>query len=232
MLLPKEKMKLLSMMDIFEPLSQEQIEELIERLPDAHFEQGQIFYGPEDRSEALFLLKRGRVRIYRLDQYGREFTLAMVEAGTIFGEMALTGQRLPGAYAEAAEPTLVCILKREDVERLVREYPDVGLKMIAVLSERLRLYENRLEDIGLKSVPARLASLILQLAESEGVVTPEGCKIPTRYAHHQLATMIGANRVSVTNAFAQLQDIGVVELRRRHIYIKDIEALKRAAESK
>ncbi len=123
----------------------------------------------------------------------------------------------------------VCILKREDVERLVREYPDVGLKVMQVLSERLRLYENRLEDIGLKSVPARLASLILQLAESEGIMTPEGPKIPTHYAHWQLAAMIGASRVSVTNAFAHLQDIGAVELKRRHIYIKDVEALERAA---
>ncbi len=229
MLLPKEKLQLLSMVDILEPLSQEQIEELLQRLPDVHFERGQIIYAPEDRSEALFLLKTGRVRIYRLDPKGDEFTLAVVGAGTIFGEMALTAQRLPGAYAEATEPAYVCILKSEDVERIVREHPDVGLKMMQVLSERLRLYENRLEDIGLKSVPARLASLILQLAESEGIMTSEGPRIPTHYTHRQLAAMIGANRVSVTKAFAQLQDAGAVELKRRHIYVKDTETLEQAA---
>ncbi len=128
MLLPKEKIQLLSMVDILEPLSQEQIEEVLQRVPDAHFEQGQILYAPEDRREALFLLKRGRVRIYKLDQEGREFTLDVVEASTIFGEMALTAQRLWGAYAEAMESTDVCILKSEDVESLVRDHPDVGLK--------------------------------------------------------------------------------------------------------
>ncbi|MDQ3943462.1 MAG: Crp/Fnr family transcriptional regulator [Actinomycetota bacterium] len=229
MLLAKEKIQLLSMVDVLEPLSREQIEEVLRQIPDAHFEQGQILYAPEDRSEALFLLKRGRVRIYKLDRDGREFTLDAVEAGTIFGEMALTAQRLWGAYAEATEPTDVCILKSRDVERLVREHPDVGLKMIRVLSERLRLCENRLEDIGLKSVPARLASLVLQLAESEGIMTTEGPKIPTHYTHWQLAAMIGASRVSVTKAFAQLQDAGAVELKRRHIYLKDVEALERAA---
>jgi len=83
--------------DILEPLSQEQIEELLQWLPDFYFEQGQILYTPEDQSEALFLLKTGRVRIYRLDPKGNELTLAVVGAGTIFGEMALTAQRLPGA---------------------------------------------------------------------------------------------------------------------------------------
>jgi CRP/FNR family cyclic AMP-dependent transcriptional regulator len=115
------------------------------------------------------------------------------------------------------------------MEHLVREHPDVGLKIIRVLSERLRLCENRLEDVSLKSVPARLASLILRLAESEDVMTSEGAKIPTHYTHWQLAAMIGASRVSVTKAFARLQDAGAVELKRRHIYIKDVGALEHAA---
>lgn len=229
MLPQREKLHLLSMVDILEPLSREQIEELIQRILDLHFEQGETLYAPGDASEALFLLKRGRVRVYKLEGDGSEFTLAVVKPGTIFGEMALTAQRLRGAYAEAMESTDVCILKREDVERLVREHPDVGLKMISVLSERLRLCENRLEDVGLKSVPARLASLILQLAESEGIMTGEGANIPTHYTHWQLAAMIGASRVSVTKAFARLQDAGAVELKRRHVYIKDVEALERAA---
>jgi hypothetical protein len=83
------------------------------------------------------------------------------KADTMFGEMApLTAQRLREAYAEAAEPSDVCVLKREDPERLVRGIPDdVGLRMIRGLSERLRVCETRLEDVGFRDVPARLASL-------------------------------------------------------------------------
>ncbi len=229
MLLPEEKIQLLSMVDILEPLSDEALEEFSRRVPDTHLERGRIFYTPGDRSEALFILKRGRVRIYKVTPEGWEFTLALVEAGTMFGEMALTAQRMREAYAEAAEPSDICILKSEDLERLVRENPDVGLRMIRVLSERLRLCETRLEDIGLKDVPARLASLVLQLAESEGIMAPEGPRIPTHYTHRQLATMIGSSRESVTRAFTKLQQAGAVELRHRHIYVKDLEALERAA---
>jgi CRP/FNR family transcriptional regulator len=229
MLLPKEKIRLLSMVDVLEPLSEDELEELGRRIPDTHVERDHIFYTPEDRSEALFMLKRGRVRIYKVTPDGWEFTLAMVEAGTMFGEMALTAQRLREAYAEATEPSDICVLEREDLERLVRENPDVGLRMIRVLSERLRLCETRLEDIGLKDVPARLAKLILHLAESEGVMTSEGPRIPTHYTHRQLATMIGASRESVTRAFTRLRRAGAVELRRRRIYVKDVAALERAA---
>ena len=147
----------------------------------------------------------------------------------MFGEMALTAQRLREAYAEAMEPSDICVLKSEDLESIVRGNPDVGLQMIRVLSERLRVCETRLEDIGLKEVPARLASLVLQLAESEGVMTSEGLKIPTHYTHRQLATMIGSSRETVTRAFTELQERGAVELRRRRIYVKDIEILERTA---
>ncbi len=229
MLLPQEKIRLLSMVDVLEPLSEEELKEFGRRVPDTHVEQGQIFFTPGDRSEALFMLKKGRVRIYRVTPDGWEFTLAVVEAGTMFGEMALTAQRMRQAYAQATEPSDICILKNADLERLVRGNPEVGIKMIRVLSERLRLCETRLEDVTLKDVPARLASLILQLAASEGIMTHEGPQIPTRYTHRQLATMIGSSRETVTRAFTKLQKAGAVELRRRHIYVKDTEALERAA---
>ena len=226
MLLPKEKQRLLSMVDVLEPLSEEELEEFSRGVPDTHVERGRVFYAPGDKSEALFLLKRGKVRIYKATPDGEEFTLAVVEAGTMFGEMSLTAQRVREAYAEAVEPSDICILRREDLERIVRSNPDVGLAMMRVLSERLRACEDRLEDVGLKGVLARLASLILQLVAQEGVMTPEGPTIPTHYTHRQLASMVGASRESVTRAFSKLRMCGAVELKDRHIYVRDMAALK------
>lgn len=226
----EERIRLLSMVDIFESLSREEIERLNGQLPDVRLEPGEVFYHPHDRSEKLFVLQRGRVRVYKTTD-GREFTLAVVEAGTIFGEMALTAQRLQGAYAQAMEPSQISVIRREDMERLILDKPEVGLSVARLLSERLRRYETRLEDITLKGVTARLASLILLFVESEGVVAGRDyLKIPTHYTHQHLGTMIGANREAVTRAFAQLQDEGIVELRRRLIYIADAGALGRAAE--
>ncbi len=217
------------MVDILRPLSREEIRELGRRIPDTRIERGQILYTPREKSERLFMLKKGRVRIYRVGPDGREFTLTVVGAGTVFGEMALTAQRLENAYAEAMEPAVVCAMKRDDLERLVQEKPQVGLQLMRVLSERLALADDRMEDIALKEVPARLAAFILRLVESEGVMTGEGPKIPTRYTHRQLATMIGSKRETVTRAFTLLQQIGAVELKRRRIHVKDAEALEKIA---
>ena len=229
-LMPFDKeVRLLSMAYILEPLSEEELEELARRNLDTRLERGEIFFTPQERGEKLFILKEGRVQIYKTNPQGQEITIVVVEEGMIFGEMALTAQQLREAYARAIEPSIVVSLKREDLENLILRNPRVGLRLIELLSERLRLCEHRLEDISFKEVPARLASLILQLVESEGVVSREGYMIPIHYTHEQLGTMISANRVSVTRALGKLREAGAVELRRRLIYVRDMEALKRAA---
>jgi CRP/FNR family cyclic AMP-dependent transcriptional regulator len=227
----EERVRLLSLVDIFEPLSEEEIEQHNGQLSDVHLEPNEIFYTPQDRSERLFVLWKGRVRIYRTTDGGREFTLATVEAGTIFGEMALSAQQLQGAYAQAMESSELSVMGRADLERLILEKPEVGLQITRLLSERLRRYETRLEDITLKGVTARLASLLVLLLESEGVVTGDhSLKIPTHYTHQHLGTMVGINREAITRAFGQLQNEGIVQLRRRLIYVRDAEALRRRAD--
>jgi CRP/FNR family cyclic AMP-dependent transcriptional regulator len=226
----EERIRLLSLVDIFQPLSEKEIEQLTRQLSDIHLETGEVFFSPQDRSERLFLLQKGRVRIYRTSN-GREFTLAVVDEGTVFGEMALTAQQLQGAYARAMKPCEISIMSRQHLERLILDKPEVGLRIAHLLSERLRNYETRLEDITLKGVTARLASLLVLLLESEGVVSGQHeLKIPTHYTHEHLGTMVGANREAVTRAFSQLQDEGIVELRRRLIYIPDAETLRQAAQ--
>src|SRR5918998_536818 len=227
-----EEVELLSGVDIFEGLSKEEIREILDDLlrrnAETNLQAGEVFYTPKQPDGKLFVLKQGRVRIYKIEG-SREFTLEMVDAGTVFGEVAFTPHALRDAYAEAMEPSVLLAMEREDVERLIKQKPQVGLRMISLLSERLRYYETRLEDITLKGVPGRLASLILFLVESEGVQIPGEISIPTRYTHEHLGTMIGANREAVTRAFGHLQDEGAVQLRRRLIYVDDVQALESAA---
>ena len=118
-------------------------------------------------------------------------------------------------------------MSRENLEQLILEKPQVGLQITHLLSERLRQYETRLGDLTLKSTTARLASLILLLAENEGIVTSEKLiKIPQHYTHQYLGTMVGTNREAVTRAFAELQDKGALELRRRLIWVTNIDTLR------
>ena len=133
-------------------------------------------------------------------------------------------------YALALEPSRVGVLGLNDFWHLVRQNPEVNARLVKVLGDRLRMTRGRMADIALKETSARLASLILDLVQNEGVVTREGhYKIVAHYTHEQLAAMIGATRGSVTRALGELQDSGGVRLFRRLIYVVDLEALKRSA---
>src|SRR5215212_4936047 len=143
----QEEVELLSGVDVFEGLSKEEIREILDDLlrrnAEINLQAGEVFYTPRQPDGKLFVLKQGRVRIYKMEA-SREFTLEMVDAGTVFGEVAFTPHALRDAYAEAMEPSIVLAMERADVERLIREKPQVGLRMISLLAERLRYYETRL----------------------------------------------------------------------------------------
>jgi CRP/FNR family cyclic AMP-dependent transcriptional regulator len=228
----EEQVELLRRVGIFEGLSREEVREilgdLLRRHAEINLQAGEVFDTPQQRDGKLFILKQGRVRIYKMEG-SREFTLDVVDAGTVFGEVAFTAHRLRDSYAEATEPSVLLAMERADVEHLIQQKPQVGIRIISLLSERLHYYETRMQDVTLKEVPGRVASLILFLVESEGVKRPGEIGISTRYSHEHLGTMIGANREAVTRAFGHLQDEGVIQMRRRLIYVQDVEALERAA---
>lgn len=222
----EEQVRLLSMVDVLEPLSPEELEELARRAPDTYLDEGEVLYTPQEAGEKLFILKKGRVQVYEMNSVGSEITLSVVESGAMFGEMTLTGQSFRGVYVRALAPSYVCSLGLPDFEGLVMRNPQVGLKLVRVLAGRLRQSELRMADLVHKEVPARLATLILTLVESEGLVSGESYRIATRYTHEQLGTMIGAKRVAVSRAFSHLKEAGAVEFKNRYIHIIDMEKLR------
>jgi CRP/FNR family transcriptional regulator, cyclic AMP receptor protein len=227
----QEEIRLLSMVDILGPLSDEQMEDLARRIPDTFLEKEDILYTPKEGTERLFILKKGRVQLYEVNHEGDEITLSVIEDGNIFGEMALTAQTLKGIYVRAIEPSTLVTLRREDVEDLIRDTPEVGLRLVRDLAQRLHDSERRYADMVGKDVPARLATLILTLVDSEGVVSSESYRIPNHYTHERLASMIGCKRVAVTRAFRKLEGGGAVELKDRRIIVNDKDALQDMAEA-
>ena len=224
-----ERVRLLSMIDVFEPLTANQTDLLANRIQERAFGRGETVYAPADASEVVYLLLEGRMRLYGMVAGGQELTFEVVRASTMFGIASLM-ERTHDEYALALEPSRVGVLSLNDFWHQVRQNPEVNARLVKVLGDRLRMTRGRMADIALKETPARLASLILDLVQSEGVVTREGhYKVVAHYTHEQLGAMIGATRGSVTRAFRKLQDSGCVRLYRRLIYVVDLEALKRSA---
>ena len=221
----------LAKVDILEPLPPEELERLALLSSSIRLEGGEAIALDEDR-ETLLLLASGRVRVHEPNTTGGlDLTFSMIEEGTVVAQSGFALRPSRALHVEALQPSTLLVLRWEDFEELALRNPEVGIKTIRLLSERLAACEGRLSDLIRKEVPARLAGLILSLSERQGVVTGNGShRIPTRYTHQQLASMVGSNREAVTRALGRLRKAGAVEIRDRRIYVTDADELERYAD--
>ncbi|MDQ3864251.1 MAG: Crp/Fnr family transcriptional regulator [Actinomycetota bacterium] len=223
--------RLLQSVDVLEPLPAEEVRTLAFGAALRRLSAGESMpLDPKTHAQQTLLLLEGRARLCEEGPPERTLTASVAEGGTMVGVTGLAA-RPGGLRLEALAPSLVCLVATEDFERLLMRNPGVGLSLLHILAERIVVLEGRLTDLAYRKVPARLAGTIVRLAEGEGIVTREGSsRIPTRYTHQQLASMIGANREAVTRAMRALREGGAIEVRGRRIHVVDQETLRREAE--
>jgi CRP-like cAMP-binding protein len=224
---------LLAEVDILEPLPPQELEHLALLSSSMRLEAGEALVLDKDR-ETLLLLASGRVRVHEPSVGGgADLTFSMIEEGTVVAQSSFALRLSRGLRIEALQPSTVLVLRWEDFEELVVRNPQVAIKTIRLLSERLAVCEGRLSDLIRKEVLARLAGFILSLGERKGVVMGDGSRmLATRYTHQQLASMVGSNREAVTRALGRLREAGAVEIRDRHIYVTDADVLEHFAETR
>ncbi len=215
------KIELLSAMDIFQDLSGEEVEALMNSTPISTARKGAKFHGADGGPEVLFLLKEGKAELYRLSPEGKKLTLAIVEKGEFFGEMSLVGQRLVDTHAVALEDSVICALSRHDLEMLILEHPRVALRLIAALARRLQDARDALSLRAFMDVTGRVAGLLLKLAGEDSNLI-EG------YSHQNLAAMVGCLRESFTVVLDEFKKSGALTVGRKRVEITDREQLERA----
>lgn len=220
-----DRIAYLHMVDIFQDLSEEEIAEIDRAMTITTGRRGKIFYMPEDTSEVLFLLKEGRVQLYRISPEGKKLVIGTVGPGAVFGEMALIGQGMHNTFAEATEDCVLIVMSREDVERLLITKPQVALRIFEAMGNRLKETEARLEAIAFKGIPARLASLLLQLADERQSDTIQGL------THQDLGERIGTYRETTTQTLNSFKAGGLIDIGRKRIRILDREGVERIAAS-
>jgi CRP/FNR family transcriptional regulator, cyclic AMP receptor protein len=217
-----EKIWFLKRCPLFERLSPAESQRLEARALARSFSRRQIIYFPDDLGQTVLLLARGRVKIKAVTPDGRETIFAFIEAGELFGELALVDAEPRREYAEAVVDSLVLALPREEVLWLMEQRPDVAMHVTKLLGFRRRRIENRLRNILFRSTRERTVALILELLESHGQRTKDGLwEVRLKLSHQELANLIGATRESVTLALGRLQRDGLIKVHRRLIRVPD-----------
>jgi CRP-like cAMP-binding protein len=226
-----EKIGLLSEVALFAGLSEADMQAIGHATTMTHCVRGQQILAPDDPPDRIHIIKKGRVRVYRLSPDGKQLTLDIYEKGTILGDMGLLGQdRLPEAYAEAIDDGVICTISPDELRRLIERHPIVGVNVIRHLSRRLQSAERELEAMAYQRVDQRLARKLLDLGQRFGVVTERGTLIQARLTQQELAEMIGTTRETLAHTLGDFRRQGLLESEKHNVVIRDAERLAEVAD--
>ncbi len=189
----------------------------------------QPIYLAGDHSDSLYFLKQGRVKISRIDESGKEFTLTLLEPGEIFGELGLFDDSPRETTAVALEDSIICMMRRQDFEQYANQKPELSLKLNKLMGLRLRQIENRIEELLFRDVPSRLARLLLRLVDQHPRLTKQGTRINIKLSQQELANLIGATREMTSTVLNDFKKQGTIRIESKYIYIMNRSQLQKIA---
>lgn len=191
-------------------------------------ERGTLIYTPSHTADALFVLQSGTVSLHLRSGEGRTMTLRLIEAGQVFGHVGAGDETCYDTFAEATSPVQYVRISRHELADLLARTPELGIALVEDMALHRAVISRRLDEVAFKSVPARLASLLLDLARRQG--GPHAASVP-RHSHRQLAEMINAYRETVTKVINQFRDARLLEIDRSSITLVNVRRLEELAQS-
>lgn len=185
----------------------------------ARYRKGQILFVEGEPSRSLYFIRTGRVKVYRLALDGREQILHLLGDGEPVAVVPfLDGGPYP-ANAEVLEDSEIAQITFDDFERIARANPDILVRMLRLLAQRMRQSQEEITALSLQNVTARLARRILDLCERHGKAVDEGIEVDLSLSRQELGSWIGASRETTTRLLGQFQREGVVRIQGSHLVV-------------
>lgn len=210
------------MVPIFSNLNHEEIMEIAKVTSQREFKKGEIIFLSGEMWEKLYVIHRGKVKISRISDSGKEQIIRILGPGDFMGELSLFARTPSNNNAEALENTTVCEIEGKKIKDLMIKSPTIAVKILEELSQRLEQAENLVESIGLYDVERRIAAGLLNMAS-------EGDVIMLSMSKKDFAAHMGMSQETLSRKLSAFQDMGWIKLQgQRKIVILDRESLVEA----
>jgi CRP/FNR family transcriptional regulator len=220
------KTAVLSQIGLFANFSDAEVQALAQRAVEKRFAVDEMLFWEGEPCTGVFLIVQGSVKIFRTSPGGREVMLAIESAPSSVAELPLFDGGPYPASVRAVEPVVALFLNKHDFQQICRQYPDVALKVLAVVGKRLRHLVGLVESMTFGSVTQRLARLLLELARASGADTFD---LPV--TQQELASRLGTVREVVSRNMARFRSAGLIRLHDRQVEIVNRAGLEQEAEA-
>lgn len=217
----------LKQVPLFAGLADEDIRELMSLAKRRTFRNNEVIFHREDPGQVLYVIKEGKVKISLISPDGQEISLVVFGKGECFGEFAILDGLPRSADAVALEKVECYTLQRSDFHNAIMKNPKIAIQIIEVLTKRLRITDQMVEDLIFLDVYGRVAKKLLELADTHGTKVDDGTRIDVRLTQQELASMVGASRESVNKVMGYFTDKNLISTDKHKITLHRISELKR-----
>ncbi len=213
---------------LFRGVPLDEIEKMAHLFREADYPPNHVIFHEGDLGDAIYLLKTGHVRVYRVTQEGHEATLAVLGPGDVFGELALFDEPQRLTVAQTMDSAHICAASIDDFSSLMRHKPQLTMMVAREIARRRIASETRIAGTALATVRGRVVSVLRHLAEEHGERLPDGStRIGIRFSHQQIASFAGATREACSVQISRLQRAGVLRTDAdHHFVVRDMDALQ------
>lgn len=211
-----------SLVPIFNHLEEKQMDEVLETTKSASYKKGDTIYRSGDQSDSLYIVNKGKIRIYRLSESGKEQLVRILNPGDFTGELALFNEALHESFAEAMEETQVCMIKRSDLQEFLLKYPSISLKILAEFSNRLEQSEKQTTRFATEKVETRIALFLAECIDAE----TQSKEIVLPMSKKNLASYLGTTPETISRKLSELEEAGYIkQWTNKKIEILDLDGL-------
>jgi len=206
-------------LSLFTPLDEEEKNKIGELAIKKAYRPGEELFREGDPNDVIYLVRTGKVKLYKLSPGGKELTLGILQPDDCLGESSIFDDQKHTFNAKALEQSFVCACTRNDFKNLILTHPPIALKIIQGLSEKVSGYTEQVANLAFEDVQGRLVKTLYKLGQDYGVTTEKGVKINLALTHQDLASLVNASRVMVTNTLKKMKQEGLVDVDNRHFYL-------------
>lgn len=223
----RDKRGLLADLDLFRKLRADELDRLVAFTRWMQPKARSILFRKSDPGTSMMVVREGRVKVCTHSEDGKELVLNMFGPGEVFGEIALLDGSPRTADAITIDDCELLVLDRRDFIPFLLEHSDASVRMLEVLTHRLRRTTQLLEDVAFLEGPSRLARRFVHLAEFSGRQVDDGIFVDMALSQQQLGNMVGMTRESINKQLRQWRDEGLISWTRGYYTINNLEELSK-----
>ncbi len=181
----------------------------------------EIIYFPDERSDTIYILKEGKVKLSRIAEDGRTTTMQLIGPGEIFGEGSLLGQEKHENIAEVVEDVVICTISKDMFQEMMKDNPSLNMSITKFIGFRLRTIQTHVEDLVFKNAQERIESFLKRYVKNFGKKMVDGWMIRPFLKHQEIADLTATARQTVNMVLNDLSEKGTIKYTRRFLKVID-----------